>query len=43
MVSLSVRTLDTYIAEGRIPVRRIRGRVLIAHAALERFASQDQE
>ncbi len=38
---ISMRTLDTLIAEKRLPVIRIGRRVLIRRAALEAFARKD--
>lgn len=38
MLSMSVRSLDYLIAEGRIRARQIGGRVLIHHQDLERLA-----
>ena len=42
MISVSVRSIDYLIAEGRLKPRRIGGRVLIAREELLRFASEDR-
>ena len=41
-LSLSVRAIDYMIAQGRIRVRRIGGRILIPHSELLRIARTDQ-
>ena len=41
LLSVSLRTVETLIASGQLPVRRIGSRTLIARTALERFARQD--
>jgi len=41
MLSVSLRTVDTLISLKELPVRRIRRRVLIPHAALVNFIRQD--
>lgn len=38
MLGISVRKLDYLIAQGRLSVSRIDGRVLVARCELERFA-----
>lgn len=43
LLSLSVRKLDSLIANHRIVVTRIGKRVLIAREALERFVHEDRE
>jgi excisionase family DNA binding protein len=40
-LGISVRAIDYLISRGELPVRRIGGRVLIAHQELEKFASRD--
>jgi len=40
-MSVSCRLLDTWIAAGRLKVRRIGGRVLIHTTELEKFALRD--
>jgi hypothetical protein len=40
--SLSVRAVDYLIAEGKVRVRRIGGRILIPHSELLRLARTDQ-
>lgn len=37
-LSISVRSLDYLIAEGKVPVRKLGRRTLIPRSALERFA-----
>lgn len=41
MLSIAVRTLDYYIANGKIQTRRIGRKVLIPHGELVRFARSD--
>lgn len=41
MLSISLRTIDTLISLKELPVRRIRRRVLISHAALMNFIRHD--
>jgi hypothetical protein len=41
-LSISVRALDYMIADGRIHIRRIGGRVLVPTAELYRFAGEDR-
>jgi excisionase family DNA binding protein len=40
-MSVSCRSLDNWIAEGELKVRRIRGRVLVHRSELEKFAERD--
>jgi len=40
LLSISIRSLDYLIAEGRLPTRRIGGRVLVAHDDLVRLANR---
>ncbi|WP_213805738.1 helix-turn-helix domain-containing protein [Granulicella sp. dw_53] len=42
LLSISTRTLDTYIAVGKLKVRKLGGRKLIPKAELVRFAARDQ-
>jgi excisionase family DNA binding protein len=42
VLSISVRSIDYLIAEGRLRARRIGGRVLIATDELRRFANSDR-
>ncbi len=41
MLSVSLRTVDTFISLKELPVRRIRRRVLIPHTSLLNFIRQD--
>lgn len=41
LISISQRGLDYLIARGRLPVRRIGGRVLIPMSGLRRYARRD--
>ena len=41
ILGISVRSLDYLIANKELPARRVGGRVLIATAALRKFASMD--
>jgi hypothetical protein len=41
MLSISVRSLDYYLAAGRFKTRRIGRKVLIPHSELVRFAASD--
>jgi excisionase family DNA binding protein len=41
-LSISVRTLDKYIAAGKLRTRKFEGRVLLPLKELERFAAEDQ-
>lgn len=38
-LNVSLRTLDTLVSEGQIPVRRVRRRVMFRPADLEKFAA----
>lgn len=38
ILCVCVRTVDSLIAEGRLPIRRVRRRVLIPFAAIEEIA-----
>jgi excisionase family DNA binding protein len=42
ILSISVRTLDSWIAAGKLRVRKLGGRKLIEKAELLRFAAKDQ-
>ncbi len=39
-LNISLRTLDTLVSEGQIPVRRVRRRVMFRPEDLERFAAR---
>jgi hypothetical protein len=41
MLSISIRSLDYYLAAGKFKTRRIGRKVLIPHSELVKFASQD--
>jgi hypothetical protein len=41
MLSISVRSLDYYLAAGKFKTRRIGRKVLIPHSELVKFASRD--
>jgi len=41
-LSLSVRALDYLIAAGRLPTRKVGGRILVPYDALVRFANADR-
>jgi len=41
LLSCSVRTIDTMLANGELPSRRIGRRRLVPRAALEQFARRD--
>ena len=41
-LGISVRSLDYYIMQGKINIRRMGSRVLIPYDELVRFASRDQ-
>ena len=43
MLSVSVRTIDNLIATKELPVRRIRGRVLIPRSALVNYAKPNHK
>ena len=42
LFSISLRSLEYLIAEGRLNVRRIGGRVLVPHEELLRFSRHDR-
>jgi hypothetical protein len=42
MLSVSVRSLDYLVTEGRLKTRKIGGRILVAHEELLRFARHDR-
>jgi hypothetical protein len=41
MLSISVRSLDYYLAAGKFKTKRIGRKVLIPHSELVKFASRD--
>jgi Helix-turn-helix domain len=40
-LSLSIRSIDYLITTGRLPVRRVGGKILIPASAVRRFARED--
>jgi Helix-turn-helix domain len=40
-LSLSIRSIDYLITAGRLPVRRVGGKILIPASAVRRFARED--
>jgi hypothetical protein len=40
-LSLSIRSIDYLITSGRLPARRVRGKILIPASAVRRFARED--
>ncbi len=42
MLGISLRTLDKLVQEKRLPVQRVRSRVLISRRALEKFVESSR-